>query len=180
MTNKRRIILTTLGMAAAIALVLTQTAGSNRQYKLGGSFIGCNDRGDVWNCQQIPMEPSARVAAIRVNFVTYGARLTELLTAFGADSLTDFVGEAEMISRDTAKWTFTGYAQAQGHPPVIQAIFVVGGTLKFSGPDDFVVEYTTSVFPAMADANLDGYPDQGEVPTLSIPRLDHARRVPLP
>jgi expansin (peptidoglycan-binding protein) len=55
----------------------------------------------------------------------------------------------------------------------------MNGTVKFTGPDNITVTYTVDVYPAAADANLDGYPDVGAVPAVTIPGLDHGKRVPI-
>ena len=56
----------------------------------------------------------------------------------------------------------------------------MNGTLKFTGPDNMVVNYTIDVYPAAADADLDGYPDPGAVPVVTIPGVNPAKRVPVP
>jgi hypothetical protein len=86
----------------------------------------------------------------------------------------------EMISRDTAKYGPVAYATQQGNPPQLRAILVMNGTVKFTGPDNITVTYTIDVYPATADANLDGYPDAGAVPRVTIPGVDLAKRVPIP
>lgn len=181
MLNKKRILLATLGAVAAIVFVLTQTAGSNRHYQLGGGWIGNNGAGNIWNCVQTPLDPAGRSDAVRVDFKTYDAAIAGLLTAFGADAMSDFTGEGAMISRDTAKWTLVGYAQKQGNPPAIQGIMVVQGTWKYTSRDSALLNYTFYVYSAAADADGDGYPDEGSTPVLTIPDgIDTAQRVPLP
>ena len=181
MLNRKRIILSTLGVAVAIAFVLTETAGSNRQYQLGGGWIGNNGEGNIWNCLQIPLDSAGRSDAVRVDFKTYNAAIAGLLSMFGADRMSDFTGEGAMISRDTAKWTLVGYAQAQGNPPAIQGIIVVQGTWKYTTRDSALLNYTLYVYPAAADVDGDGLPDEGVDPFITIPgAVDTAQRVPLP
>jgi hypothetical protein len=106
--------------------------------------------------------------------------LAGLLAAVGADTFTEGVGEDVMISRDTAKWNMVAYAQLAGVTPKITAIFVYTGTLTFTGPDNFVINYTLNVYSAAADADHDGYPDAGATPALTIPGLTGAgKRVPV-
>jgi hypothetical protein len=150
-----------------------------KHFQLGGGFIGSGG-GIIWNAFQIPLDTAGRTAAIRVNGFTYGADLAGLLATFDADTLTEFTGQGEMMSRDTFKFTFVGYGTKQGNPPLIRLIFVRPGTAKFTGPDSFVVNYTMDVYPAAADADGDGYPDPGTTPVLSIPGAGPAKRVPLP
>jgi len=180
--------LTRWGFLAVLLLAAVGTvAGMNqRHYQLGGAFIGNNGAGNIWSGLNIPLDPAGRSAALRVNLTIYNAEGAGLLAAFGADSLSEFVGEQHMISRDTAKFGTVAYANQQGNPPQRRAIFVMNGTLKFTGPDNYTVDYTIDVYPVNvpglpnADANADGYPDTGTSPVLSIPGLDHASRVPLP
>jgi hypothetical protein len=74
-----------------------------------------------------------------------------------------------------------GYAQKQGNPPAIQGIIVVQGTWKYTSSDTALLNYTLYVYPAAADVDLDGYPDEGSTPVLTIPgAVDTAKRVPLP
>jgi len=156
-------------------------------YKLGGGFIGSGG-GIIWTAFQIPLDPAGRTAAIRVNPITYGADLAGLSAMFGADSMTEFTGAAQMISRDTAKGTFMGYGVKQGNPPQICLIEVYTWTLKFTGPDSFVVNFTCDVYPGPAnilglpnaDADGDGFPDPGVAPVSSFPGTGTAKRVPLP
>ncbi len=176
MINRKRIIVTTLGTAAAIALVLTQTAESHRQYRLGGNWIG-GSGGNLWTALHTPLDPEARTDASRVHFVTYNADFAAVLSTFGADSLSDAVGQGEMISRDTCKWTLMSYALKQGNPPLIQAIGVGQGTWQFISPDSAVVHYTNYMYLPTADADGDGFPDAGSTPVAAFPVVDTAQRV---
>ena len=183
--------LTRWGFLAGLLIAVGASVAWNNeaQYKLGGSFIGNDGTGNIWNALQIPLDPAGRTAALRLKTVTYSADLAGLLATFGADTLTELTTQAEMISRDTAKYAFVGYATKQGNPPLICLIFVMRGTLKFTGPDSFVVNYTIDVYPGPAnvlglpnaDADADGYPDTGATPVYSIPGgPETAKRVPLP
>lgn len=175
-----------------IAAGATVAAMNQKHPQLGGGFIGNNGAGNVWNALQIPLDPAGRTAAVRVNMTAYNAEFAGLLAALGADTVTEFVGELAMISRDTAKYGSVAYANQQGNPPQRRAILVMNGKLHFTGPDSFTVNYTIDVYPVNvpdtspfyglpnADANADGYPDKGTLPVLSIPGLDYASRVPIP
>lgn len=177
MNNSKRIILGTLGAAAAIALVLSQTAGSNRQYQLGGAWIG-NGSGNIWTALHSPLDPEGRTMAGAVHFVTYNAGIAGLLASLGADSATDYKGQTEMISRDTGKWSLVGYAVKQGNPPVIQGILVSQGTWKYTSNDSAVLNYSFAVYLPSTDANGDGFPDAGATPAMTFPDLvDTAQRV---
>jgi hypothetical protein len=107
--------------------------------------------------------------------------LAGLITAFGGNIGSEGFGEEQMISRDTAKFTMISYAQVAGVTPKITAIFVWAGTLKFTGPDDIVLNYTLNIYPAAADVNPhDGFPDAGATPALTIPGIPGAaKRVPV-
>ena len=157
------------------------------QHRLGGGFIGSGG-GMIWTAFQIPLDPAGQTAAVRVNAITYGADLAGLSTMFGADSMTEFTGAAQMISRDTAKGTFTGYGVKQGNPPQVCLIEVYTWTLKFTGPDSIVVNFTCDVYPGPAnvlglpnaDADGDGFPDPGVKPVSSFPGTGTAKRTLLP
>jgi hypothetical protein len=157
-------------------------------YQLGGGWIGSGG-GMIWTCFQMPLDPAGRTAAVRVNPVAYGADIAGLLAMFGADSSeNECTGEAEMTSRDTAKWAFVEYGRKGGNPPQICMILVYTGTLKYGGPDRFDVEYTLDVYPGPAnilglpnaDADGDGFPDPDVAPVMSFPGGGTAKRVPVP
>ena len=62
------------------------------------------------------------------------------------------------------------------------------GTLRFTGPESMVVNYTIDIYPGPAntlglpnaDDDADGFPDPGTTPMLSIPGTGSAKRVPVP
>jgi hypothetical protein len=174
-----------------IAAGATVAGKKERQYQLGGGFIG-HGAGLVFNAVQTPLDPAGRTAALVVKTVDDDGSLAGLLAACGANTGSDAVGEDEMISRDTAKWSMIAYAQAAGPPLQTKAIFVYTGTLQFTGPDDFVINYNLDVYPVNvpvtspfyglpnADADRDGFPDAGVTPALTIPGLTGVgKRVPI-
>jgi hypothetical protein len=171
--------LVVLALAVLLPLTLAAANEGQPQYKLGGTFIGHSSTGNLWNSLQTPLDPAGRTAALRVNLTTYSPDLAGLLAWFGADTVGESVGEQAMISRDTAEYRTVGYATAQGIPPQVRLIVVMTGTLQFTDPDNFTVNYTLDCYPASADSDGDGYPDPGAVPVVSVPGTDHARRVPI-
>jgi hypothetical protein len=99
------------------------------------------------------------------------------------------VAQAEMISQDTAKWASVGYFIKQGNPALICMIYVMKGTLKFTGPDRRVITYTADYYPGPANAlglpsaddDGDGFPDPGTTPVLSLSDLVQiGKRVTVP
>jgi len=182
------------GFLAVLLIAAGATVGwkSQRQYQLGGGFIG-HGAGLVYNCVQTPLDPAGRTAALVVKTVDDDGSLAGLLAMVGADTGSDGVGQDVMISRDTAKWSMIAYAQAAGPPLQTKAIFVYTGTFKFTDPDNWVINYTLNVYPVNvpvtspfyglpnADADHDGFPDAGATPALSIPGLTGVgKRVPIP
>jgi hypothetical protein len=168
------------GLLAAVVAVssLCVASMSQRQYKFGGGWIGGDGAGSIWTALQIPKDPAGLTMGCRVHTTMYGETFAGLLSAFGADSATEAVGESEMISRDTAKSRFVFYLQKQGNPPTLCAIVVMPCTLTFTGPDNFFVDYSLIVYLPSADADKDGFPDPGAVPALTIPGgHDTAKRV---
>jgi hypothetical protein len=171
---------------AAIALVagtLCVTGFGQRYYRLGGAFVGGHP-GFTWSAIQAPMDPLGQTCAARPIVKYYDAQFAGLLASFGADSLSDVVGEARMISPDTARWTLISYAQATPHLPgeLLQnmAIVMFSGTWKFTSDNTVVLNYTVNVYLPSADADGDGYPDAGAQPVLTIPGVvDNAKRVPI-
>ena len=163
-----------------IAAGATVAAMNQRHYQLGGGFIGTSP-GMVWYAVQTPLDPAGRTSALLVKTVDEDGPLAGLITAFGGDTSSDGVGENRMISRDTAKMNMIAYAQVAGVTPKITAIFVYTGTVRFTSPDDIVLNFTLNVYPATADVHPhDGFPDAGALPALTIPGLTGAgKRVPV-
>lgn len=178
MITIKRVILGTLGVATIVAFVLSQTAGSNRQYQLGGAWLGNNGAGNIWSAVHAPLDPEGRTMAGTVHFNVYNADIAAILSTLGADSLSSFVGQTEMLTRDTAKWSLLGHALKQGNPPTIQGILLSEGTFKYTSRDSLVLNYTFYVYLPSADANGDGFPDEGSTPLIAVPGVvDTAQRV---
>lgn len=177
-----------LAVAAAVVGLLTIAASkpSPSHYRLGGGFIGSGGAG-IWNALQIPLDPAGRTAALRVSSGAYSPQFAGLLAALGATAGgSDNVGEMEMVSHDTARFGTVAYGREQvtGNPLQINTIFVMTGTVKFTGPDTIEVTYTINVYPALADADGDGFPDSGAHPivipgVLPIQGVDIGKRVTL-
>jgi hypothetical protein len=172
--------LTGLALAAGTLCV---TGFGQKYYRLGGAWVGGHP-GFTWSAIQAPMDPLGQTCADRPILKYCDAQFAGLLAAFGADSLSDAVGEARMISPDTAKWTLIAYAQATprqpGDPLENKAIIMFSGTWKFTSENTVVLNYTVNVYLPSADADGDGYPDAGAQPVLTIPGVvDTAKRVPI-
>lgn len=180
----RRLRWSILAVAFAAVLVLTQGAASNDgqpQYKLGGAWLG-NGGGNIWNCIQIPTDPSGLSAALHVKFPAYGAGFAGLAAAFGADTWSDYVGEGVMVNRDTEKWTLVGYAQKVNANKELEicAILVGSGTFQYKDRNHAMLYYTIKVYAASKDADHDGMPDTGAQPDVVVPGLmDTVQRVPV-
>ena len=180
--------ITRWGFLAALLVAVGATVAwdSEEQHKLGGSFIGSGGAG-IWNALQIPLDPAGRTAALQVSSATLSEQFAGLLAALGATGNgSDALGEMEMISRDTARFGTVGYGREQvpGNPLQINTIFVMTGTVKFTGPDTIEVTYTINVYPALADGDGDGYPDPSAQPilipgVLPIQGVDIGKRVTL-
>ncbi len=141
--------ITRWGMLAGVLLVVAGVSVAwmpPEHYQLGGGWIGSGG-GMTWSCLQIPLDPAGRTDAIRVKTTAYDANTAGLLASFGANTLSDGVGEGRMISRDTSKWSMVSYAQVAGNPLQTAAILVYSGTWTFTGPDDAVINYSLTVYP---------------------------------
>jgi hypothetical protein len=186
--------ITRWGFLAVLLIAVGASVGwkNQRQYQLGGGFKG-HGAGLVYDCVQTPLDPDGRTAALVVKTVDDDGSLAGLLAACGANTSSDAVGEDVMISRDTAKWSMVACAQTSGPPVQTKAILVYTGTLKFTGPDNWVINYTLDVYAVNvpitspfyglpnADADHDGLPDAGATPALTIPGLTGVgQRVPIP
>lgn len=179
-----------LKLLSASLLVVLATAGTLcvtgfgiKYYRFGGAWVGGHP-GFTWSAIQAPMDPLGQTCADRPILKFADANFAGLLASFGADSLSDVVGEARMISPDTGRWTSIGYAQKTPQQPgdLLQnkAIILFSGTWKFTSENTAVLNYDVSVYPPSADADGDGFPDANAQPVLTLPGfVDTAKRVPI-
>jgi hypothetical protein len=178
-----KVLSASLLVIALVAGTFCVTGFGTRYYRLGGAWVGGHP-GFTWSAIQAPMDPLGQTCCDRPIVKYFDAQFAGLLAAFGADNLSDAIGEARMISPDTAKWTLISYAQATPHLPgdLLQnkAIVMFSGTWKFTSNDTVVLNYDVNVYLPSADADGDGYPDAGTQPVLTIPGVvDNAKRVPI-
>ena len=167
--------------AAALLVIAGVTAGwsTQRQYKVGGAWIGGDASGPGWSALQIPMDSSNRSYAVRVSALARDAGSAALVAALGADTLSDAVGQARMINRDTAAWSMLAHAQTSALQ--IRGFFRYTGEWTYTSEDTAQLTYTLEVFSLAADSNLDGIPDPGATALFSFPGLTaFANRVPSP
>ncbi len=157
-------VLLALG-TTAVATIAWSKEGQ-RQYKLGGSFIGepARSGGILWSAFQAPLDPAGKTAALRVNMISWGPDIAALLAYAGADTFGEGIGQAEMISNDTAKSFGVFYGLKQGNPPEVKAIMVFEGTIRFTSPNTYDAGGTTSFYLAATDGDGDGRPDPGSTP----------------
>ena len=172
-----------LAVIALLAGTLSVTGFGQRYYRLGGAWVGGHP-GFTWSALQAPLDPLGQTCAARPILKYFDAQFAGLLAFFGADNLSDALGEARMINPDTAKWTLLAYAQATPQQPgdLLQnkAIVLYSGTWKFTSQNTAVLNYSVNVYLPSADADGDGLPDANAEPAMSIPGfVDNARRVPI-
>lgn len=138
------------------------------QYRLGGGFIGnpAESGGMVWSAYQTPLDSDCKTAALRVSIMSWAEQASGMLSSYGADTLTDGIGQLAMINHDTAKGKLVFYALAEANPPmgkanppVVKAIWVWNGTITFTSRDTYTVGGLTSVYSPDADTNGDGLPE---------------------
>jgi hypothetical protein len=168
---------------ALVAGTLCVTGFGQKYYRLGGAWVGGHP-GFTWSALQTPMDPLGLTGAARPMLKYYDAQFAGLLASFGADSLSDVVGEARTISADTARWTLIAYAQATPHQPgdLLQnmAIIMFSGTWKFTSDNTAVLNYTDNGYLPSADSDGDGFPDANAQPVLTVPSfVDSAKGVPI-
>ena len=163
--------ITRWGFLAVLLIAAGATvAGMNpRHYRLGGAWVG-GVQGIQWSAIYAPLDPAGRTATLQIQFPAYPAAIQAgLLAPFGADTLSLAVGEAAMTDRDTAKFTWVAYAVTDAHPPVIMAIWVVNGTMDFTGPDSAMSTETLRIYAPESDVNHDGLPDSYDSPLATVP-----------
>jgi len=178
-----KILSVSLLAIALVAGTFCVTGFGTKYYRLGGAWVGGHP-GFTWSAIQAPMDPLGQTCCDRPIVKYFDSQFAGLLAAFGADNLSDAIGEARMIGPDTAKWTLISYAQSTPHAPgdllENKAIVMFSGTWKFTSDNTAVLNYTVNVYPPSADADGDGFPDAGAQPALTIPGfVDNAKRVPI-
>ena len=131
------------------------------QYRLGGGFIGnpALSGGMHWSAFQTPLDSDAKTAALRVNVYTWADSVAGLLASYGADTVSDGIGQLSMISHDTAKGNQVFYALKQGNPPEVKQIWVWDGTITFTSRDAYNVGGSMLIYTPDADTNGDGLPE---------------------
>lgn len=180
MLRKKRLVVLAVGAVLVSLLILTPTAASGQgQQKLGGAWTGREEpAGHFWISTLSPLDSAAKEAIIHTSFVTYSAEMAGLAANFGADSFSDFVGEARMIDRTTAQWSSVGYALTRSQlnqPPMKRLILVIHGTWTFADSAHAVLQYRVDIYLATADTNGDGMPEVGPIGGEDV--TDTARRV---
>ncbi len=158
------------GMLAGVlaAAGLSVAALGPVHYRLGGSFIGSPaDSGDMyWSGFQVPLDSAGKTAALRVHMYSYSDHAAAILAMSGADTVTEGIGQVEMVSNDTAKGSLVFYGLKQGNPPLVKQIWTWDGIIKFTDPDAYLVDGVVLIYGPEADANYDGRPDPGAEPLL--------------
>jgi hypothetical protein len=164
MLSRKKIGAVTLALVGGAALIVTQTASSKGPaYKLEGAWTSAAG-GILGNMTVAPTDPSGRQATAKVNWVTVGPTIAWLQGQMGADAATDGNVVAEMISRDTAKYTQLFYWVKTGCPNEIKMILIDSGTFRFTGPDSAVLQNAFAGYLPSRDANGDGLPDDLQNP----------------
>ncbi len=171
----RRSMLAALLPAAGASLALAKGKGDNSGkdkkddsgcFRLGGSFIGRDDDGTLLNFIQVPLDPAGKTASTQVMVAELSKNGAGLLTALGADALSNHVGEMKMISPDTAQQTAIGYAIATGNPVTVKAIHLVSATARFVDHDTIMYSYASTVYAPSADGLPHGNPLLGPLPPI--------------
>jgi hypothetical protein len=98
-----------------------------------------------------------------------------------AEALTDFVGAGVRTGPDSVDHTWIGYATKKNvnGTPKIAYIWVISGSLVAADANTLDSVFTLAVFGADADANGDGFPDEGQAPIVAVPGSSIVQRLPL-
>ncbi len=185
MKNKKYAVLGIFAVLAAVLLIfganLQSQSKATPQMQLGGGFIGSDGVGTIFDALQVPLDPNGRRAALHLKFHTWNDAIAGLLAGSGSDTLTEATGQIEMTGRDTFEVGWIAYATNQGTP---RLIIVYNGAAQFTGPDSYVIEGTFKIYlnfgPTKADADGDGFPDEGKTPIQTTTTTVTAKRVPIP
>jgi hypothetical protein len=177
MKTKRNLALAILGVAVGTAVILTQTAWSDRHhqpFKLEGSWIAKVPGSPLsWTYMLAPSDSSGRRAALTGGFVIGDPTLFGLFPE--AETTSQFIGDSVVTSHDTGAFTVLHYGLKKGASgPEIVYIVMDGGAIKKKAPGKLEVLHTLAVYLPAQDQDGDGLPDAGETPQycLPVPSLD--------
>lgn len=153
---------------------------------IAGSWIGSYSGGPwddplIHQSTLVPVDPEGERFAYVMRWVNPDVTLRAEPFA-EADYSSEMVGEAVKTGPGTYDISLIGYGvkERDGDRNQILYIFTADGTLTCVGADEFVNDVTLSIFMAEQDADRDGFPDEGEVPTCHGPTdFGSARRIPI-
>ncbi len=188
MFSKKSIALTSLTIAGAALLVLTQTAGSpesGQPRRLQGAWLisapgPVPDTAILFNAAFAPTDPSGNRATVYGSLMIRipGELLDPDVPPMGQPG--DYVGEAVMTGPNTAKFRIVGHAINKVTPsfdyPLFEKVayvWVANGEMTFNGPDKIDMTFTLNDYPA----GLDGFPAPGQPAFFTISAPANATRV---
>ncbi len=162
-----------LAVMAALAVSMAWSRPPNACVRLGGCWVG-QLGGIQWISTHAPLDPEARTAVSRLQWVTVNAEYQGLLGILGAQSLSEASGTLQLISNDTAKYRYVFYAYANGtpsptapQPGQIKAIFVMAGTWHYTGPDSVESQETLTAYLPDGDPEHNLLPASDATPFLT-------------
>ena len=174
-----------LAVIAAVAASIAWSTPSEARAKLGGTWVG-QLGGIQWISTHAPLDPEAKTAVSRLQWVTINAEYQGLLAMLGAQTVSEASGTLELISGDTANYRYVFYAVANGGttPPQagqIKAIFVMAGTWRYTGPDSVVSQETLVAYLPDGNPEHNVLPAPDATPFLSVNFPPHPQyRTPKP
>lgn len=182
MLSRKKIAVLALAVIAGATIIVTQTASSKgRAYKLEGAwtFQDLTFPGALGCVTLAPSDPSGQAAAFRVNWPGGSPDFAPTMAYYGVDSMTDFIGEARMLSRKTARCCWVAYWIKTGVPNEIKMILIGSNDITFTSQDTGVSQATWAGYLPTTDANGDGLPDSLENPQFAVSADGLLTRVPM-
>ncbi len=181
MLSKKKLVITT-GSAAAILLLATQIAWTNKAaVHLEGAWVArVPGTPLLWTYSMAP-DPSGKSASISgsVQVPVMPKAINPALFP-DAEYVSPMVGRIVMTGPHTAQFTALWYGLKKG-VPFEQVVFigVTSGQIQFKGPGKSEVTHNLGFYDPSTDANNDGLPDEGAAATLCLPATSTDTQLPL-
>ena len=189
--NRRKVIIAAVVATAAVSVLIAQIGASvsgQGDVKLEGAWVarvtGMNGQPfpavSQWSYVLSP-DASGRSAAVHGSIdLSFNPNPNQPGNTMFS---TPLIGETVQTGPDTATFKIFWYTISQGGPGQFNQIVLIGtasGTARFVGPGKAEFTDDFKIYPASADADGDGFPDEGSTPIRSFTVTSLDTRIPSP
>lgn len=160
-----------LAIAAVIAATIAWSNGPKARVQLGGAWVAqLENSGMRVAVTYGAVDPSGLKGVYRAQLIIPPAMLAQM----GVDTVTDLICEEVVTGPGTSESTGIAYGLYGGN---IALIMVDHSCFEHVSSREKHNTHYTSVYPASADADKDGFPDAGAVPIDFPPDYSVSKRI---